>query len=396
MARRLDNWLQSYMEWTLHSESPDKFHFWTGISTVAGALRRNTWIDMRAFKWIPNFYIILVAPAGVVAKSTSITLGHKLLRKVAGVKFGPTTATWQGLLEAFQDATELVNMGPGVPQMKVSALNLAISELGTFLRPDEDDYMSFLIDMWDGKEMPIEKRTRQDGSVIVENTWMNLIAATTPSWLQANMPQTLADGGLASRIIFVYADAKRKLVPFPDEMVPDAEYLGMEKALIADLTEIGKLRGQFTMTLESREWGRKWYNDLNTKIPIHLTHQRFGGYLARKQTHLMKLAIVLAAAKRDDLTITVQDLEEADKCLLMVESDMTRVFESIGLSDSGQKLNTIMSLLKTHKKIENSILWKSVLSHMSQKEYQEALMGGVTAGLLKVRKEADKTYVSLA
>lgn len=383
------------MEWTSHSESPDKFHFWTGVSTIAGALRRQVWIDMRSFKWIPNFYIILVAPPGVVSKSTSISLGHRLLRKVPGIKFGPTTSTWQALLEAFRDATETVNMGPGQPQLKMSALTIYISELGTFLRPDEDDYMSFLIDMWDGKEIPIEKRTRMDGSIVVENTWMNLLAATTPSWLQANLPQTLADGGLASRILFVYADSKRKLVPFPDEVIPDSEFLGLEKALIDDLTAISRLRGQFRLTPESREWGKTWYNELNTKVPLHLSHARYGGYLARKQTHLMKLAIVFSASKRDDLSITVEDLQEADQILLMMEADMTRVFESIGLSDSGVKLNTIMTLLKTHKKIDNGTLWKSVIAHMSQREYQEALMGGLQAGMLKIVKAEGKTYITL-
>lgn len=384
------------MEWTHHSESPDKFHFWTGVSTLAGALRRQVWIDMRYFKWTPNFYIILVAPPGVVAKSTSISLGHRLLRKVEGVKFGPSSATWQALLEAFSEAVEIVNMGPGMPQLKMSALTIYVSELGTLLRPDEQDYMSFLVDIWDGKDIPIERRTVKDGLTLVENAWINMIAATTPSWLQANMPATLAEGGLASRILFVYAEAKRKLVPYPDEITSDADHQGLEAALVADLKTISKIRGQYMLTADARKWGREWYTALNEKIPLHLTHNRYGGYRARKQTQLHKLAIILAASKRDELTIEVADLEEADNVLLMMEADMTRVFESIGLSDSGVHLNMIMSILKTHKRIENANLWKSVLHHMSQREYQDAIMGGIQAQILKVGKDASgKTYVSL-
>lgn len=384
--RNFSDWLAAYMEWTSHSEAPDKFHFWTGISTIASCLKRRVWIDMRSFKWLPNFYIILVAPAGVVSKSTAISLGHRLSARVKGVKFGPTSASWQSMLDSFKETVEHVDLGPDVKPLKMSALSIIISELGTFLRPDEDDYMSFLIDMWDGKEIPIERRTRMDGSTIIENTWLNMIAATTPSWLQANMPQTLADGGLASRIIFVYADQKRKLVPFPDEMVGDHDYYRMQDLLIADLNRIAVLKGAYTISPEAREWGRNWYSDLNTNRPVHLTHQRYGGYLARKQTHMMKIALVLAAARGDDLIISPQHLQDANETLNMVEADMAKVFESIGLADSAQKLNTILSLLKSHKRIENGALWRAVLSTMSDKEYQEAIFGGMKAGLLKVEK----------
>src|SRR5258708_32530922 len=79
-------------------ESTLNFHFWTGIATIAGALRRRVWIDMRKFIWTPNFYIILVAPAGIAAKSTSISIGLDLLLKLptqAGIRFGPESLTGQ-------------------------------------------------------------------------------------------------------------------------------------------------------------------------------------------------------------------------------------------------------------------------------------------------------------
>ncbi|KKK66944.1 hypothetical protein LCGC14_2958990, partial [marine sediment metagenome] len=85
MAKRnYDNWLSGYAEYTKHSESPDLFHFWTGVFTIAGALRRQVWIDQRYFQWTPNFYIVLVGPAGIAAKSTSLRLGTSLLRRVEG------------------------------------------------------------------------------------------------------------------------------------------------------------------------------------------------------------------------------------------------------------------------------------------------------------------------
>src|SRR5258707_15834538 len=108
MARHFKNWLKAYLEFTRDSESPTTFHFWTGVSTLAGALRRRVWIDMKKFQWTPNFYIILVGPPGIAAKSTSLSMGMSLLGKVPGVKFGPESMTWQALAKALEEAIEHV------------------------------------------------------------------------------------------------------------------------------------------------------------------------------------------------------------------------------------------------------------------------------------------------
>jgi len=65
--RLLENWLKSYMHYSSFSEAPDKMHFWVGVSTIAGALRRRVWIDQGYFQWTPNFYIVFVSPPGIVS-----------------------------------------------------------------------------------------------------------------------------------------------------------------------------------------------------------------------------------------------------------------------------------------------------------------------------------------
>jgi hypothetical protein len=78
VPRHFKHWLKAYLDYTSASEAPDAFHFWTGVSTIAGALRRHVWVEQHIFQWIPNFYIIFVAPAGVATKSTTLNLGMGL------------------------------------------------------------------------------------------------------------------------------------------------------------------------------------------------------------------------------------------------------------------------------------------------------------------------------
>jgi len=104
MTRKFPNWLKAYIGYTRDSESPTEFHFWTGVSVLAGALRRRVWIDMKKFQWTPNFYVILVGPPGVAAKSTSISMGMSLLTQVPSIRFGPESMTWQALAKDLEDA----------------------------------------------------------------------------------------------------------------------------------------------------------------------------------------------------------------------------------------------------------------------------------------------------
>ena len=162
MSRQLSNWLKGYLQYTRHLEAPDSLHFWAGISTVAGALRGKVWIDMGYWKWKPNFFIIYVAKPGIVAKSTTIGVGIELLREIEGIHFGPDSATWQAMTQAFAEASEVIEM-PGGKHMQMSNMTLAISELGTFLNLKNSEMIDVLVDLWDGKNVPWKRATKGEG-----------------------------------------------------------------------------------------------------------------------------------------------------------------------------------------------------------------------------------------
>ncbi|TXH42236.1 MAG: hypothetical protein E6Q97_36170, partial [Desulfurellales bacterium] len=70
MTRQLKDWLATYLDYTEGTEAPRVMHFWAGVSAIASVLRRRVWIDMTRFQWYPNFYIIFVAPPGIISKTT--------------------------------------------------------------------------------------------------------------------------------------------------------------------------------------------------------------------------------------------------------------------------------------------------------------------------------------
>ena len=156
LHRNIKNWLQGYIGYTKHCESPDFFHLWSAVGTVAGALDGKVWIDQGYFQWKPNFFIIFVAPPGIVSKSTTLGVGMAMLRSLDTVNFGPESASWQAVTDAFGDATRTIE---GVGQM--SALTIEASELGTFLDPQNREMIDVLCRLWDGSEVPWSRRIRR-------------------------------------------------------------------------------------------------------------------------------------------------------------------------------------------------------------------------------------------
>ena len=393
MARKLTNWLKAYAEYTSISEAPPAFHFWTGVSVIAGALRRRVWIDQKKFKWTPNFYIILVAPPGVTAKSTSMNMGYKLLRKVPGVKFGPQSMTWQGLLKAFDEsavgvADPRLNVSPNditVERVPMSCLTCDVSELGTFLRPKDTELNDFLTDMWDSREGKWSRSLASKDAITIENPWLNMMGCTTPSWLREHFNTGMVYGGLTSRCIFVWGDKKVRLIAYPGDEVEDEKFQRMEQELIHDLEVISQMFGEVKLTDEAKKWGRIWYEHHWSSRPEHLASDRFSGYIARKQTHIHKLAMILCAAVSNELVLKKWALELADMTITGVERDLSIVMDLVSDSDSAKHVDEILTIIRRNKTVNRQTLWRRCMRQMDEQQFTAAIQSAINAGFIHQR-----------
>jgi hypothetical protein len=382
MSRHFPHWLKAYVEHTRISEAPDTFHFWTGVATIAGALRRRVWIDELAYQWVPNFYIVLVGPPGIVTKSTTVGLGMRMLRQIKGINFGPEATTWQKLTESLQQAAENVTIHTpeGEITKEMSCITCEVSELGTFFRFDDDAFMSVLIDLWDGKEKPWLYSTLSRGETNIPNPWLNIIGCTTPAWLQKNFPEHMIGGGLTSRTIFVFGEKKRRLIAYPSQETLPADYKDVERKLVEDLMLISTMAGEYKFTSAARKWGADWYEKHWSSVPLHMASERYGGYRARKQGHMHKLAMILAAAQRPQLIIEREDLEMAEQLLKHVEPDMIKVFESIGVVDEAKNIGEIYSFVKAYGWIEINQLWTLCRNIMPKVVFTAAVRQAIEDG----------------
>lgn len=378
--RNFPDWLTAYCDYASFSEAPRRMHFWVGVSAIAGALRRKVWIDMQYFKWHANNYIILVAPPGIVSKSTTAGIGMGMLRKVPGIKFGPDVVTWQALVGDFVGAAEEFRYGDSWYPM--SAMTIESSEFGNLLNPQDREMVDFLVNLWDGKQGSFEKRTKMSGNDSIINPWINIVACTTPSWIAGNFPDYMIGGGFTSRCLFVYADKKEKYVAYPKLVVPE-DIEKVEAKLVEDLEHISlALVGPYELTKDAYQWGESWYHKHYTQPrPEGMNDDRFGGYIARKQTHLHKVAMVIAAAQSDAMVIEAEHLHLADIMITGLEEDMPKVFDKIGRTAMSNNADRLLHVIIQKPGITLADAYKAVHSAFpTSQEFTQVLEGFIRSG----------------
>lgn len=379
--RNFDDWLTAYVEYVSFTEAPKRMHFWCGVSALAGTLQRKVWFDQGYFKWYTNHYILLVAPPGVVSKSTTASLAIDLLRKVPGIGFGPDIVTWPALVSAFANSTSLFEYKN--QKLVQSALTLHSSELGNLINPEDREMVDLLVDLWDSRQIVFRKVTKTSGNDSIENPWINIIACTTPSWIAGYFPEYMISGGLTSRFIFVYADKKDKLSAYPYKTIPK----GVEErrqALIEDLEYIGKtLIGSYRLEPEAEKWGEDWYAQHNKNPSFLLANDnKFGGYLARKQTHIHKLAMIIAASCRDDLVLTLEDMILAHRMVTDLETEMPMIFAKMGRTEESVQAERFIKFIQAQpKEISFEEAYRYVHVHFPKlRDFETVLAGAVRSG----------------
>lgn len=389
--RNFPDWLSAFLDYASYGEAPKHMYFWTGVSTLAGVLRRRVWIDQAYFVWYPNFYVVLVAPPGIVSKSTTANVGMNLLRQIPGVRFGPDVVTSQALITAFAESAETFEYDGAFYPM--SALTLASSEFGNLLNPQDKMMVDLMVELWDGNRQ-LEKKTKMSGNDLINAPWINLIACTTPSWIADNFPEYMIGGGLVSRMIFVYAEKKAKYVAYPGLAVPGG-HKEMGLKLIQDLEHIAvNLCGPYTLAKDTIAWGESWYKHHYENRPKGLEDDRFGGYIARKQTHIHKLAMVLAASRSDSMVIDVVDLATANEMVTALELDMPRVFQRIGVSEQSVQAERFLAYVHKRGKVPYEEAYRFIHAHFPGfKEFEDMLMGCIRSGQISLRNYGSKIYL---
>lgn len=387
--RKLSDWLTSYMEYTNNSEPPPIYRQWVGISVIASVLQRKCFVTWEESIY-PNMYIVLTGPSGKCRKGTAMRQGLPFITE-RGMKLAANSTTRESLIKQLRMSIDPHTDSEGRLQMHCS-MTIFSEELTVFLGFNNKQLISDLTEWYDcAKRWKYE--TKHQGIDNIVNVWVNMIGATTPELVQATMPREAVGGGLTSRMIFVYAHRKGKVVVYP---IRTPEELELGKLLSIDLESISMLSGEFIPSTKFLERYAPWYEDLENNVPF--TDVRFSGYMERRATHLRKLSMILSASRSDDKIIREQDFDTALRILQSTERDMSRAFGGAGRAETSDVLFSVWTMIANSGQTTYSEILSAFRYDVSHDELQKILttlniMKEITSENIKGTQDYMITYI---
>jgi hypothetical protein len=182
------------------------------------------------------------------------------------------------------------------------------------------------------------------GDLKLQNVALSFLGASTLDWIQTAIPRDAFGGGFMSRLLFIVQETTPRSFPIPPP--PDME---LKAKLRAGLIGLTKTRGEvpfYEGNSDTRLWYEDWYNN---KHGAGNEDRQFAGYSERKPDHMIRLAIILAAAETGEpRNLNAKHLLHALKILEWLELWLPKTFEQLSQSAIGEDHQRMLKQLKNH------------------------------------------------
>lgn len=400
MPRHFPDFLKTYMQFVSGHEGTPRFHQWSAIAVIAGAMERKCFLDRGYYTLFPNLYVFLIGKSGLLKKSTTTSIAVNMLRKISTVRLSSERLTPASLIQQMHQAGRTFYLGE--KEMRQSALFCYASELSVFMQEAGAGNISELLTTFydcipNDCNQPWIQELKSEGIKKIYGPCLNILGASTKAWLKKSIPADEMEGGFSSRIVFVIDhENPKRFVAWPKL---STELLDVRTKLEEDLFHIHQLAGEFKVSPEAYTHFEEWYEFHMKNIVPNSIDPRMAGYMGRKGELLLKLAMVRSVTLRDALTIEQSDILWAGNRLQDIELDMRDSFEGIGASPTGVLNHEIKQYLKHHGSVDKAELLRAFEKTASGKEVERALSDLMNMQLVKyvIQKEdgIDRPYFAL-
>lgn len=385
--RRLSNWIDSYLHFTRHDESPEQYHRWTAYTIIAAAVNRNIWMSTRGYyKLFPNLYVLFIGPSGV-GKSSSSGIGVEILRettlKVNIYKDFITPPALMEFMSRSSISTEY-QFGGKTIMTKKTPLLLYASELGNLLsiRSGIRELTLLLTELFN-KQGDHEDTTNKRGTIKIKKPSVTFFACCFPEWIEEELVSISLRSGFLGRMLVVTGSAKRHRSP-NIKLTP--EDLELRKDLIHDLEIIGALYGEFKWSPEAEAMWNTWYND--QPMDMSTDGMEIAGFGSRREQFAQRLAILTAVGRGNDPIIEASDLKTGIAMVSYCERNIRKMGatnDDFKLISRVRKSLTTFCKRKHGVEIDLAVLMTRVSRILNKRKLEEILEQLALEGFVNIR-----------
>ncbi len=387
--RKLDDWIERYLEFSQNTESPKQYHLWTAISAIASCLQRRTWLSWGHEIIYPNFYIVLVGPPGG-RKGTAMKILKPFIQDLGIIMSADSIGSVQSLYMEIKDSLNSYKDPNNDTMTEHRSLSTWSEEFQVFLGDNDPKLIMAVTDLFDSPKKWEYKSIKQ-GKVDLSNCWFNLLGAITPTLLQTKLSKDAMGGGLVSRTIFVVGYGQEKLIPLGFLTDEERE---LELLLRADLEQINQLVGPFKPTQRFINSYSDWYG--TRCYHNNIDNEKFMGYNSRRALHMRKLCMVVSASESNSMLLNERHLTKAIELLEYTEQYMPDAFYGVGKGLHGEVMGNVINILKRNKMMEWTELVSTFHLDMLPGELGACMDSLELTGHVKKSTSATKTMYEFA
>lgn len=332
-TRREQDWIESFLDYTEGVPAPRIFRLWCGITAVAATLERRVYVHSAGEKLFPNLFVLLVAPPGV-GKTQAIKRVADLWKQIPDLHIAPDNVTKASFVDSLVQAKRTIVRSP-TELLEFHSMQVAADELGVLMSAHDLDFLSVLNKLYDNPSQYDERRRTIKEPIIALEPQISVLAGTQPGFMASIFPEEAWGMGFTSRLIMLYSATKQKVKLFGDNKASPTK----RKNLIHDLNCMMQLFGGFKWTPDAATAIEIWNDSVSDKTAPG--HSKLEHYNQRRIMHLMKLCMVSAASRGNELLITMADFERALAWLMEAEETMPDVFRNMTQKSDTQTLQEL-------------------------------------------------------
>ena len=356
---RLPALVQEWLSYTSAFPTTQTFNLWACLAAIGGALQRRCWIVTAGRALFPNTFILLISPPGI-GKSDAIGTVRQVWSQFANLPVAPISMTGKGMIDELASDRSHQSFTLGGQEYTFSSLLVPAPELGTLLQEYDTGQISILNDLYDCGSS-YNERTRGGGELYIENPHISMLLGTQPKFLGHVFPEHAFGMGLTSRMLMVYDDKQVGLDLFGSNNQASEQTF---QSLVNSFKPIARMKGQFDVSPEAQAAIQELYN---TNIPPQPTTFKLEYYNTRRTSHLLKLCMMIGAARHSLPYIALEDVENSYAVLLDVEKRMGEIFvEMANVSEAEVIREAFQHLVREYNNNDRKPLRESVLNGFLQ------------------------------
>jgi hypothetical protein len=187
------------------TEAPDQFHLGASLTLAAAMSGKRIANKYNSGRLFPNLYTVLIGRTGFARKDTAIDRAmelpyncppHKIIQPPYGIFYNVSSS--EGLMQSLKDNPNAVG--------RITELTAVLTNAK---RKGTRTIIDSLIHAYDAM-MPLQNNSKIN-PVVVNDYYLNLIAATQPGRLANEMTTEEIESGFANRWLFIFGTGKEPM-----------------------------------------------------------------------------------------------------------------------------------------------------------------------------------------